>query len=351
MLDHLRIKSSNGTNVSSYLGSQNHVLTPPCDHGLTLVTQSCDPGVTAITHPHTPVSPPTHTNLSKKQALVFAILEKNVSRQTSYNMIGAVLGLSKSASRDAVISLVSKKYISNMITVRDGVFQGFTYRIDAGKCQQFYETGGVENEKYLASNHTVTPPSHTVIPYSVPHHTSSSSVCSLEKKLTTKTIDLREPELLWWADQGLTAKQIESWLDQFEMAPEELAQALRFARYDIVEIRNESQAEPIEKPLNWFFITLKKSGHYQRPKNYKSVFELRAEELEEQQRRDEIARKKILDAEIEVKFRELMSDQKSPLFLELFSFVGEFARDDRFVLEIEMKRLFVERYPKDARCQ
>ena len=347
MLDHQRIKSSNETNVSSYLGSQNQILIPPFDHGLTLVTQSCDPGVTAITHPHTPVSPPTHTSLSKKQALVFAILEKNVSRQTSYNMIGAALGLSKSASRDAVMGLVSKKYISNIITVRDGVFQGFTYRIDSGKCQQFYEAGGVENKKYLDSNHTVTPSSHTVIPYSVPPHTSSSSVCSLEKKLTTKTIDLREPELLWWAEKGLTNRQVNSWLDEFQMNLEELSQSLRAARFDILINEIKVGGMPINEPINYFYKRVKMAGIYSRPPNYKSVFELRADEFKDQLRRDKIAKEEIWNAEIDAKLKTIMDDQKSSLYQELLGSIGEFGKDDPFIFEVSMRELIKERYPMD----
>lgn len=323
----------------------SRTLIPQSDHGLPLVTPSCNPTFTAITPTHTPVMPPAHTNLSRKQAQVLELLGKIVSRQTSYSIIGIELGLSKSAARDAVSALVIKEYISSLATIRDGVFQGFTYKIDSPKYHRFLETGGVNNSKYFTANYTITPHPQTVCPPSYPLHThSSSKVFNLENKLTTKAVDLAEPEMLWWVDQGLTTKQIEVWIDQFRMVPEDLSQALRFARFDIVEIRNKSLAEPIDKPMNWFFITLKKSGYYPRPQNYKSAIELRAEALEEQQRRDEIARKKIFDAEIEIRFREFMSNKELPPFLELFASVDDFAKEDQFALDIAMKELFKKKY-------
>lgn len=314
-------------------------LIPSCGHGLSLVTPSCNPA-TSITPAHTPVIPPTHTNLSLKQALVLECLVKNVSRQTNYTSIGLTIGISKSAARDAVLQLVSKGYILPPVTIRDGVFQGFGFQLNGVKWQQFHETGGLSNEKY----HALTPPPHTVSPPSNPPTHSSSSFNS-DSKLTTIGVDLNDPELLWWMDQGLTNTQTISWLDQFRMKPEELAQSLRFARFDAAVNGIKPSGKTIENPQNWFYTILKRAGAYPRPKNYKSVHEIRADELADQLRRDEIALAKIWEAEIEIKFRELMDDKKSPLFLELLCCVNDFAKENQDALEISMKELLKEKYP------
>jgi len=321
----------------------NCIVIPQCDHGLTLVTPSFDSGVTKSTPAQTTDIPPTHTGLSRKQAQVLGVLIKNLTRITNYASISAAVSISKSAARSAVNQLTKKKYISLPTTVRDGVFQGFSYWIDNEKCRHFMEAGGALNEKYFTPLNILTPPPHTVCSHSDPHHALSSS-SSLEQKLTAKTVDLTDPELQWWADQGLASKQIISWLDQFRMKTEELAQSLRFARFDAVVNEIKPNGKPIENPQNWFYTILRRAGAYQRPKNYKSIYEIRANELEEQQRRDETARLKIWEAEIEDKFSELMNDQENPLFQELLDSVNDFAKDNPFAREIEMKELFKKKF-------
>jgi len=129
------------------------------------------------------------------------------------------------------------------------------------------------------------------------------------------------------------------------MEPEYLAQALKFARFDIVENKIKPQGDLIAKPPSWFFTVLKKSGQYSRPANYKSVHEIRAEQLEVQKRLDDDAKKKIWEFEIEDKLKEIVADQSSPLYKELLSGVGEYGRDDPLICSIEMKELLKAKYP------
>ncbi len=320
--------------------------TPPCDPGPTPVIPLYDRSHTPHIQAQTPVTPPAHTCLSCKQARVLGVLIENATRTSSYALIGATVGISKSAARSAVNQLVKKKYISVPETVRDGVFQGFSYWVDNAKCQQFLDAGGASNEKYLSSTNIITPPTHTVCPPYDPTHTHSSSF-KLDSKLTTKTVNLDDPELSWWSEQGVTNKQIISWLDQFSMEPEYLAQALKFARFDIVENKIKPQGDLIAKPPSWFFTVLKKSGQYSRPANYKSVHEIRAEQLDIQKRLDDDAKKKIWEHEIEDKLKDIMADQESPLYQELLGCVEEYGRDDPLICGIQMKELLKAKYPMD----
>lgn len=318
-----------------------------CDPPLTAVHPPSDTGMAGMTVPHTAVMPHSQTNLSHKQALVLEHLVKNVSRRTSYNIIGMALGFSKSAVRDAVAQLARKKFISKPVTIRDGVFQGFEYWLDSVKSDQFMEAGGAANKRYQQSMHSITPPIHTVCPPSGGSHHSSSCY---EKQLTTKTEYFQNPELHWWFDHGLTHKLVMAWLEEFYMTIEDLTLALKYARYDIVENKINSNGKPIENPINWIFAILKKSGAYTPPKNYQSIYELRAKLLEDQDRRDEVARQKIKEAEFEIEFREFMRNPDSPIFQELLAEVGEFARDNPFALEIAMKELFREKEQAPSRA-
>lgn len=332
--------------VCGIINPASSTLIPLRDHGLSIVTASCSPRVTGITPDNTPVIPSTHTCLSIKQALVFEYLERVVSRQTNYNTIAAVFGLSKSAVRSAVSGLVTKKYIKDLVTVRNGVFQGFVYKVDGDKCQRFMAEGGTTNPIYIATNYTIIPPTHTECTVSDPMHTYSSLSSfefPLEKDLTTKTIDLSDPEMLWWVNQGLTNKLVKSWQEEFKTNLESLVQSLRSARFDVVVNEIKPRGMPIENPLNWIYKILQKSGSYPRPKNYKSIIELRADELEDQLRRDSIAKAKIVESEFEVKFRKLMNDKESTLYIELLGTITDFARENPLALEIDMRESFRKR--------
>lgn len=308
---------------------------------MTAVGWESDCHRTPVTPPCDPLIPRGHT-LSRKQALVLYELIHNPSRMTSYSMIGAALGLSKPAVRDAVEKLCCKGYISRPETVRDGVFQGFRYWLDAALCQQFIDSGGVSNEKFHGPSHThVTPPTHTVRPPSFPLHTTFSS--SSEQKLTTHAVNLDDPELRWWKEQGLRPRQIESWLEEFKMTADELTISLRYARFDVLVNEIKVGGAPINNVLNWFYRILSKAGMYARPANYKSIYEMREEALRAQLQQDEEVRRRIRELECEARFRQIMSDPESEDYQSLLSQVSDFTvkLDSKTLLERELKDIFL----------
>lgn len=309
--------------------------------GMTSVSRESDRHRTPVTPPCDPLIPRGHT-LSRKQALVLNELIHNPSRMTSYSMIGSALGLSKPAVRDAVEKLCCKGYISRPETVRDGVFQGFRYWLDVELCRQFVDSGGVSNEKFHGPSHTcVIPPTHTVRPPSFPPHTTFSS--SSEQKLTTHAVNLEDPELRWWKEQGLRPRQIESWLEEFKMTVDELTISLRYARFDVLVNEIKVGGAPINNVLNWFYRILSKAGMYARPANYKSLYEMRAEALRAQLQQDEEVRRQIRELECEARFRQIMSDPESEDYQSLLSQVSDFTvnLNSKTVLERELKDIFL----------
>jgi hypothetical protein len=329
-----------------HVRSANCTLIPQSEHGLPVLNNNCDTGATAITPTHTSVRPPPHTGgLSSKQAQVFDLLIGIENRKTNYFTIGSALGLSKSSARDAVSQLSNKMYISKPTTIRDGIFQGFMYWVDPMKCQEFIAAGGFANEKYRIPTHTLTLSPHTVCsPSYLPDPSSSISSFMTGNELTAKSIDLGDPEMLYWIDQGLTAKQVKAWVEELKIAPATLLLSLQAARFDVVMNGKKSNAEPIKNPLNWIYKILKTSGIYQTPENYKSVLEIRADALEAQRQRDNIAKESIRNCEINAKFEEFMCDKQSALYGEFAACVTDFSRGYPSAFKREMKEQFQNRY-------
>jgi len=179
--------------------------------------------------------------------------------------------------------------------------RGFEYTIDNISCgkfiQQIINGGETHNDTYsepyvetdidtlnrrlserLGDTHTDT---HNEINLSSRARISSSVLKEI-KPTTTKSI-LDDAELFFWRDIGLTEKQIKTWLTEFDMTEDELSLSLRYARFELLNRTD------VPKPISWFYGAITKSGFFPRPQNYKSLKEIRAEEVLKQRRLDEMA--------------------------------------------------------------
>lgn len=158
------------------------------------------------------------------------------------------------------------------------------------------------------------------------------------KPTTTETGVLNDPELRFWAGEGVTEKQVNNWMSEFQMSQDEIVLSLRYGRFDILE-RGD-----VQNSANWFYKILTKNGFYPRPANYRSVVEIRAEALLQQQKRDREAQANLEAIDFEVKFQEFLANKDASLYQELFSQVGNFAKEqlksgDKMAAEIELKDL------------
>lgn len=62
---------------------------------------------------------------------------------------------------------------------------------------------------------------------------------SLEDNLTTKKTEvLNDPELRLWAGEGITERQVQNWMTEFQTSLEEMVMSLRYGRFDILERRD-----------------------------------------------------------------------------------------------------------------
>ena len=71
-----------------------------------------------------------------------------------------------------------------------------------------------------------------------------------------------DPELKLWVDAGVTEKQIQSWMREFDSTSEEISESLRYAAHDIIARKN------VQNPVNWFYQIMIRDGRYPRPQSY-----------------------------------------------------------------------------------
>ena len=209
--------------------------------------------------------------------------------------------------------------------------------------------------------HSDIPQNH-LLDHLVDHLVEStySSSSFLEVPTTTKEIHnltksiaetlANHPELGYWRQKGLTAKQIEQWMKLTGATLNNMVKSLCHCRYEMVDLDHE-KSKPIENVFNWFFRVIERAGFYPAPKGYKSYLdkqiELEKQALDEQEQKlqelREIQQAKI-DQERELAFREMLNNPEGELYQTCYNRLNHFAqKTSRMELfEMAMRKAFDE---------
>ncbi len=269
-------------------------------------------------------------------------------------------------ANDTDVNIATVKY-SLRVFVKDGyispttldinhTMRGFAYSLNPHLCNEYISrikgagyTSLIQSVRYPGNepvrypgNKSHIKPDNKPVHYPDNNQNSpfSSKVFKEDLNLTTTGTGICEdPELKFWKGEGVTEKQIQNWMTEFQLSHDEIVMSLRYGRFDILE-RGD-----VNNSANWFYKILTRNGFYPKPANYRSLSEIKAEALLQQQERDREARLKIEAIEFEAKFQAFLEDSESHLFKELFDKIGSFAKDqfkdgERMAAEIELKDLF-----------
>ena len=317
----------------------------------------------------TPIDPELWYPYTEKQGRILLYLI-NAGGRTKRENIANDTGISLATVKYSLRVFVKDGYISPTVLDVNHTVRGFSYNINYQRCNEYtariYGRGLSEPAKHPANepvhwpdHRPVIKPVHGPVGYPV-HEPVNGSVApfssSKDLKLTTTTKTeaesetaenptadkagiLNEPELRFWAAEGVTEKQVRKWMDEFQMTEDEMKVSLRYARFDILE-RND-----VQNASNWFYKIVARNSFYPCPPNYRSPLELRAEAVKQQQERDSEAKKQVEQAGFESSFQAFLADPDTPLYQELFAQISSFSKEqfkagERMEAEIELKELF-----------
>lgn len=227
--------------------------------------------------------------------------------------------------------------------------RGFSYSLNPHLCIEYMSR--IYGPNYQLTNHPVNdlayypanrqfsrsfvkPTRYPVIEPVVPF--SSRKDLETTSSKTGGGIALDDPELSWWVTKGLTVAKTAEWLKKFEdvgLTPQDLTRSLKNAWYDAEIKKITPCGKPIASPMNWFYSFL--PGGYPTPEHYRSLQQIQLdqerEELAELDRQAEeltsLRRKKRI-AGLEVRFQQLLDDEKSDEYQKL-----KFQIDNSFVLD------------------
>jgi len=231
-----------------------------------------------------------------------------------------------------------------------GKVRGFAYTIDENICKSFMKRRGNSLLSELSSD-PLDGLSGDSSDEPLTDQASDCPIVPVYKKTAACEIEnilSNHPELGYWRQKGLTAKQINQWMKTVGCGVENIVEFLCYCRFEMVDLKLE-ESKPIENVFNWFFRILEKAGGYPQPKGYKSHQEKQIElerQITEQHEREateaeEIYRRKV-KAKQDKQFWDMMNDPEGDLYKKCFESLNDFQkkRTTGKGFEISMRSFF-----------
>ena len=284
--------------------------------------------------------------LNEKQGKILLYLYDYGQGLTNMDIIVAETIVAYGTARKAIDVLVKEGYIINKQQHNGHAFRGFEYTLNNHLCSLYVTRIKEEQATEQASRQPQWQQNKqaTERASGQANKQANGPISSrfLEKDLeptTSKTGVLEDPELRFWRGEGVTEKQVQTWMNEFQMSQDEIVISLRYGRFDILE-----KGDTVQNPANWFYKIMCKNGFYPRPANYRSLAEIRAEALEQDLSREKEIKQRLAVAEAERAFQSIFSDPECTEYKELFGRVNGFAQEEGGIaLETAMREAFLER--------
>jgi len=297
------------------------------------------------THKHPANNNPRHIwlPLNENQGRILLFLYESGAGLTNMDIVCNETGVAYGTARAAIDTLVREGYITHKTRHNGHAFRGFEYAMNSHLCTLYVNrVRGDDQGQTTWQSIKQSTKQLGKQPNSPPLSSSSSKE---EKSTTAENREgqdvLRDPELGYWRDKGVNSRQIEKWCDEFEMELDLVIQSLKYCRYEMVVLNYEEEKQ-INNPLNWFYKVMQRSGLYPKPAGYKSLTELRVEQMEEAAKEAEELRQRQQKAEKSIELQRIMSDPNSHEYQSLRGQTSEFARaSGGKTLEMEMEAIFM----------
>lgn len=301
-----------------------------------------------VNHQDNPKDPQIWYPFTEKQGRILLYLIQ-AGGITKREQIAKETGINIATIKYTLRIFVRGGYISNIKLYTKHSYRGFSYIVNPLMCNEFAERLTGKPLDYPANHpagYPVNKPACRQSQYSAKHPAKPalfSSSSSKEEKLTTvENHDLlKDPELLYWKEHGVNNRKVLQWAEEFEMELEQVISSLKYCRYEMV-VLNYEEVKQIRKPSDWFYRVVQRSGLYPKPAGYKSIAELRVEQMEQDAMEAKALRERQQRAEKLLEFQRIMSDPDSLEFKDILSKASEFSRDaGGTILAMELESIYM----------
>lgn len=301
-------------------------------------------------------SSPPFTHFTERQSAVLAFMMHSKNKYVTLDYIAYATGLPYASVRTAIRTLRQYKYVLSTGRSRHLKTQYLYYELDEIRCKQFWEEKGAlydfsrplrwddnglirpaetespEQRKGQTKEHSVEHTEEQSLQQALTQTDSqtvkqtdllSSSIFNT-KLLLTEIMEIFEthPDFVFWVEEKLEPTTVLRWIEEFSDIPikaEDILLYLSRCSYDLTILNKKASLK--NTPVNYFYGCIKRNKTYLPPQGFKTledrILEDKrkiVEELESRVRELQELEEKEKQANIEIKFCEMMREKTGELY-------------------------------------
>ena len=307
-------------------------------------------------------SDPPFAHFTERQSAVLAFMIHSKDKYITLDYIAYATGLTFASVRTAIRALRQYNCVLNTGRLRHLNTQYLYYELDEIRCEQFWKEKGIfydfsrplkwdkNGMNRSADTKSIQTKGHTE--GQSEEHTEeqtlgrtdsrtdiySSSISIYNNKLLlTKVAEIfaTHPDFAFWIEEKLKPDTVLRWIEEFSDVPikvEDMLLYLSRCSYDLTTLNKKASLK--NTPVNYFYGCIKRNKTYLPPQGFKTLeeriledkrkivaeMENRVRELQELEEREK-------QAEIEIKFREMMGEETGELYRACLNNIPSLFRD------------------------
>ncbi len=309
-------------------------------------------------------SAPPFAHFTERQSAVLAFMIHIKDKYITLDYIAYATGLTFASVRTAIRSLRQYNCVLNTGRLRHLNTQYLYYELDEVRCEQFWKEKGIfydfsrplkwdkKGMNRSADTKSVQTKGHTE--GQSEEHTeeqtlgrtdsrtdlfSSSSSSSIynNKLLLTEVAEIfaTHPDFAFWIEEKLAPDTVLRWIEEFSDVPikvEDMLLYLSRCSYDLTTLNKKASLK--NTPVNYFYGCIKRNKTYLPPQGFKTLEERIledkrkiVEEMENRVRELQELEEREKQAEIEIRFREMMGEEAGELYRACLNNIPSLFRD------------------------
>jgi len=267
-------------------------------------------------------------NLTDRQAIILGYLILNQSKLFQRKNLIQATSISEACIKHSLKILHTERFITKPIRWKNN---GSVYDLYQDVCKRFIDVRWPEILKKYGDPPKIVIKSNSTKDQNDDNKTLIKSNSTNIKLSEIETMLESHPELGYWRQLKLTAKQVQSWLRITCCNLDVMAKYLSYCAFDMID--NEKQKSLKKTPFDYFFRVIENSGQYPKPNSYKSYQQKQIEDMEiliaekeAEAKKIEELRQKQWKIENDLEFQKMMNDPECELYKKCFDNLNSFSK-------------------------
>ena len=305
---------------------------------------------------------PPFAHLTERQSAVLAFMIHSKDKYITLDYIAYATGLTFASVRTVIIALRQYNCVLNTGRLRHLNTQYLYYELDEIRCEQFWKEKGIfydfsrplkwdknginrsaDTKSIQTKGHTEGQSEGHTEEQTLGRTDSRTDIYSSSisiynnKLLLTEVAEIfaTHPDFAFWVEENLKPDTVLRWIEEFSDVPikvEDMLLYLSRCSYDLTTLNKKASLK--NTPVNYFYGCIKRNKTYLPPHGFKTLEERIledkrkiVEEMENRVRELQELEEREKQAEIEIRFREMMGEETGELYRACLNNIPSLFRD------------------------